>query len=376
MADNPQESGKNGGTTGGVRFEDVLGLNPAGPRGSIDDPLRNINRTQPQPQDTNGARSADKVVPQTGTDQTSLPVAGSDRPVLKFTGRTLELSYNDKDFEKKLAYAGKVHGKDFDTLKVTDMPPGTKITPWVNSKGFFFYFNDGTQTPKEFHYLPSNLTRLETKEMTDLNKLRADVMVAYNNDMAKTVTDAGAGFGGFMDFSQRTDPGRDGAASAFQYFQRMSGLSTQALNSLESNLREGVKTSDSPYLKIWLADVYVGQAMKSVVDQSLSGNPVDLKDPAIMRKLDDAISLNKAARLTSDENLGQNGMKRQGNAYLPMMPFNPYWDARNRNGYYGFWGGSGDQAAHREAALTTIKAMIQSNALPKLQLPPALPPRY
>ncbi|MBK9279303.1 MAG: hypothetical protein IPM93_14165 [Candidatus Obscuribacter sp.] len=375
MADTPQESGKKAGTSG-VNFEDVLGLTPEGPRGSIGDPLKQINRGQAQPQDTSGAKTADKVQPQTASDQSLAPTVGADRPQLKFTGRTLELSYNDKDFEKKLAYAGKVHGKDFDTLKVTDMPPGTKITPWVNSRGFFFYFNDGTQTPKEFHYLPSNLTRLETKEMTDLNKLRADVMVAYNNDMSKTVTDAGSGFGGFMDFSQRTDPRRDGAASAFQYFQRMSGLSTNALNSLESNLREGVKTSDSPYLKIWLADVYVGQAMKSVVDQALTGRPVDLKDPAIMRKLDDAISLNKAARMTSDENLGQNGMKRQGNGYLPMMPFNPYWDARNRNGYYGFWGGSGDQAAYREAALTTIKAMIESNALPKMQLPPAQPPRY
>ncbi|HND65872.1 MAG TPA: hypothetical protein PL112_03725, partial [Candidatus Obscuribacter sp.] len=104
MADTPQESGKKAGTSG-VNFEDVLGLTPEGPRGSIGDPLKQINRGQAQPQDTSGAKTTDRVPPQTASDQSLAQTVGADRPQLKFTGRTLELSYNDKDFEKKLSYA-------------------------------------------------------------------------------------------------------------------------------------------------------------------------------------------------------------------------------------------------------------------------------
>jgi len=372
LADNPQENNRRQEPN----FDLVTGDKRTGPRPTLGDPLdllRQKPEVKPQPaQDRPAVQPQDRPIVRPA-DQPLPPV--SERLALNITGKTLELSYNDKDFEKKLSYAGKYHSRDFNNLKITDMPPGVKITPWVDSKGYFFYFNDGTAKPKEFHYFPPNLQFLTTpKDSTDLTKLRNDVMIAYNKDISQTVTAETQGAGGFLDFNRQTDPNRDGAASAFQYYQRMSGLSDRSLNTLETTLREGVRTSDNPYLKIWLADVYMAQAMKGIVGQALTGQPVDLKDPVLMRKLDDAISLNRAARMSSDNTLGDNGMKRQGNGYLPMRPYDPYWD-RRANGFYGFWGGSGDQAAYREAALTTLKGLIQSNAIPRLELPPALPPK-
>lgn len=372
MADSPQDAtNKSQQAKPSVDFDAVFGNAPRGPRANTDTTLPPSRQLPPPVERTD-------IIPR-GKDQVEIkPVIVAETGEkfdLKFSGRALELSYNDPSFEKKLSFAGKNNAKDFDTLKLTDIPPGVKIAPWVDSNGFFFWFNDGSGKKPEKHYIPKNLNTLQAAETTDLNKVRPAIMQAYNEDISKRVTTAGGAIGGFKDFDRSTDPARDGAASAFQYFRGVGALSDQALDRLELTLRDGVRTSDNPYLKIWLADVYVGQAMRGVINRALSGEPVDLKDPYLIKKFDDAISLNKAARLSSDNTMENQGMKRQMNQYMPMAPFNPYWDPRNRNGYYGFWGGAGDQAAYREAALTTIKNMIQVGAIPKLQLPPAMPPK-
>lgn len=360
---------------------------PAGPRAETGDPLagRQNNAGQPvarpdatqlRPETTQqkpaeiqkpaeAARPADTRQP--GGDR-------ADKPELQIVNRTLELSYRDPQFNRKLENVSLNNQRDFDAIKIKDVPQGVTITPWVDSRGFYFYFNDGK--PLEKHYIPNNVTTLESKGVKDMNELRQQIMIAYDQDISKKTIAQSQGFGGFFNFDRRSDPARDGANSAYKYFLGMGTQSGQVLDSLEVSLREAVKTSENPYLKIWLADVYVGQAMRNVTEQAISGAPINLKNEYITRKLNDAISLNHAAKDGSDTTLERSGMKRQGNAFMPMMPFNPYWDARgNRNGYYAFWGGSGDQANYREASLRLIKGMIDRDALPKMQLPPYMPPR-
>lgn len=367
-------------------FDLAFGNKPAGPRAETGDPLAGRTNpeqpaarpetTQVRPETAPAIRSGETARPietakpadnrQAGTDR-------ADKPELQIFNRTLELSYNDPQFNRKLENVSRNNQRDFDGIKIKDVPQGVTITPWVDSNGFFFYFNDGK--PIEKHYIPNNVSTLESKGVKDMNQLRQQIMIAYDQDVSKKTIEQSQSFGGFFNFDRRSDPARDGANSAYRYFQGMSTQSSEALNSLEVTLRDAVKTSNNPYLKIWLADVYVGQAMRNVSEQAISGAPINLKNEYITRKLNDAISLNQAARDGSDTTLERSGMKRQGNAFMPMMPFNPYWDPRgNRNGYYAFWGGSADQANYREASLRLIKGMIDRDALPKMQLPPYMPP--
>jgi hypothetical protein len=68
-------------------------------------------------------------------------------------------------------------------------------------------------------------------------------------------------------------------------------------------------------------------------------------------------------------------MNPPGNVVMPLDPYEIYTNPRNSGYYYGFWGGSLDQARHREVGLTLLRNLISSGALPKIELPPALPPR-
>jgi hypothetical protein len=68
-------------------------------------------------------------------------------------------------------------------------------------------------------------------------------------------------------------------------------------------------------------------------------------------------------------------MNPPGNVVMPLDPYEIYSNPRNSGYYYGFWGGSLDQARHREVGLTMLRNLISSGALPKIELPPALPPR-
>lgn len=191
-------------------FDQAFGIKPAGPRAETGDPLAGRQTSPGQPvakPETTQVRP--ETAPANKPVETARPVEAAkpadnrqasgdraDKPELQIFNRTLELSYNDPQFNRKLENVSRNNQRDFDGIKIKDVPQGVTITPWVDSNGFYFYFNDGK--PIEKHYIPNNVTTLESKGVKDMNELRQQIMIAYDQDISKKTIAQSQGFGGFL----------------------------------------------------------------------------------------------------------------------------------------------------------------------------------
>lgn len=291
----------------------------------------------------------------------------------------LTLRYGEADFDRKLAA-----NPNYQQLSIQGIPEGVKVKHFVDAKGYFFWLDgsgemeqirggDGTvsQRPRR-HYYSIQAKEIEmNSEKRDLEATRLKV----NEAMA-----AENGFRGFSSFkpNQQVDfqtPGNQRVVSgdAMNYFLRMSKTSSNVLDIQAKSLEESVRTSDNPYFKIYLADVYAAQAMRPIIDQVLNGGRyIELNNPYSMKKMDDAISLLKAVDTDSRTGLQRINRVPPGNAVMPLDPYRIYGDPRDPrfpDYYYGFWGGSYDQAKHREVALTFMRNLMKNNAFPRIELP-------
>jgi hypothetical protein len=286
---------------------------------------------------------------------------------VRIENRALILSINDKDFDAKLSGAAKTWPKDFDKLKLTDIPPGVKVNYWQDPQGLFIWFEGGQDRGKK-HYIPSNLTTLElpTQSKT-IESIRIDVNRNY----------AQATFSNLQSFDGNFNPARDGGVNSIKYFGRIAGIADDALLKQEKVLRDAARTSDNPYYKLYLADVLTAAAVKPVINDFLRTGTADLNNPTTLRKLDEAISLLDAAYRDSSGKLREVNHFPRPNVYSPLMPGVPYWSSnRYPNDFYGFYAGVYDQSMARQASLKMIRDHIKLGSFPKFELPPNLPPRF
>ncbi|HEY9679656.1 MAG TPA: hypothetical protein V6C76_16755 [Drouetiella sp.] len=267
----------------------------------------------------------------------------------------LELKYGDPNIDKYLSQA-----KNYQTIHI-DTPQGITPKHWVDQNGHFFWFPGGNDNNAKHYYPAFSKAFANNGAVTDLEAQRLKVDEAYASSQ-------GGGQGPvFQSFTGKTD--------AMNYFGRMSNLSGQALSTLEKSLAHSVETSNNPYFKIYLADVYTAEAMQPIIQQVMRGGTADLNNPDTLRRLDSAIHLLQTAQSDSRSGLNRVNMNPPGNVVMPLDPYEIYNHPNNTNYYYGFWGGSLDQARHREVGLTMLRNLISSGALPRIELPPALPPR-
>lgn len=290
----------------------------------------------------------------------------------------LTLRYGEADFDAKLAV-----NPNYQQLAIQGIPDVVKVKHFVDAKGYFFWLDgsnemeqirggDGTTPyrPKR-HYYSIQAKEIQMNDQTrDLEATRLKV----NEALA-----AEGGFKGFSNFQkgQQVDfqnpGGRMVGGDAMNYFLRMSKTASNVLDVQAKSLEESVKTSDNPYFKIYLADVYTAQAMRPIMDQVRNGGQfIELNNPYTVKKLDDALSLLKAVDTDSRTGLQRVNRVPPGNAVMPLDPYRIYGDQRDPRFpeyYYGFWGGSYDQAKHREASITFIRNLIKNNAFPRIELP-------
>ncbi|CAN5424771.1 hypothetical protein BH10CYA1_BH10CYA1_03010 [soil metagenome] len=268
---------------------------------------------------------------------------------------TLELKYGDPNMDKLLSQA-----QNYQTIHI-DTPQGVQLKHWVDQNGHFFWFAGGGDNSAK-HYYPAFSKAMNVNGQNfdlEAQRLKVDEAFAASQSAAQGPV--------FQSFTGRTD--------AMTYFSRMSGLSVQALGTLEKSLANSVATSNNPYFKIYLADVYTAEAMQPIIQQVMRGGNADLNNPETLRRLDSAIQLLQSAQGDSRSGLSRVNMNPPGNVVMPLDPYGIYSNPRDTGHYYGFWGGSLDQARHREVGLTLLRNLISSGALPKIELPPNLPPR-
>jgi hypothetical protein len=291
----------------------------------------------------------------------------------------LTLQYGEPDFDRKLEA-----NPNYQQLAIQGIPDGVKVKHFVDAKGYFFWLEgsgemeqirggDGTtsQRPRRHYYSIQAKEIQMNNETRDLEATRLKVNEALALD---------GGFKGFSSFkvNQQVDfqqPGNPNAVGgdAMNYFLRMSKTSSNILDIQAKSLEESVRTSDNPYFKIYLADVYTAQAMKPIIDQVVNGGRyIELNNPYSMKKMEDAISLLKSVDTDSRTGLQRVNRVPPANAVMPLDPYRIYNDPRDprfSEYYYGFWGGSYDQAKHREVALTFMRNLMKNNAFPRIELP-------
>lgn len=329
---------------------------------------------QPQPQqktEQNGLKPED--VPAVAPIEKLPPL---DPTELKVVDGVLEVKYGSKNFDRILREA-----QGYDTIRIKDMPQGVELRHWVDGGGNFFWFRNG-QDGNARHYFPPALKGIEINgAYQDVGKERLLVADAF---AAKHTY-------GFNSWEKQTSP--------ITYFMKMSQNADGAMAVLEKSLTDAMQTSNNPYYKIYLADVYTAQAVLAIpavnvilrnagdlrnpqsianLNRELSrlqgDGAIQTNNPATINKLNDAIKLLEQVTHDSNESLKPLNRFPPKNVYTPMDPYRIYDDPNNNGYFYGFWGGSLDQARHRQVALTFMRDLVASGAL-KFELPPVRAPR-
>ena len=305
-------------------------------------------RDTPPPTTTQPGR--DTPPPPTGR-----PAAPTDRPLGPVVrDGVLQMSYRDAqsgDFDRQMAAA-----RGFNTVNIRDLPPGVSIAHWIDDRGYFFWFVGGNDNNQR-HYYPANTRSIAVgNAVQDLTLERMRVHDAFS-----------AQHGGFRSMERGSNP--------ISYLANMSRYGQDALDIQARALEESARTSPNPYFKIYLADIYVAQAMKPIVDQMLRTGQANPNNPQTLDRLNRALELLQTVQRNSRTQLSDPRVNRfpPANTVMPMDPYSVYEHGAGR--YFDFWGGSLDQARHREVAITTLRDLIKHNALPRFELPPALPPR-
>jgi hypothetical protein len=278
-------------------------------------------------------RPGDRVQP--GADRTARP--GS-----------IELSYNDPNFDQKLWQSGAT------SLKINDFPrQGVAISSWVDDKGFFIWYQGGNDNKKP-HYLPGSLKQIEVNgvvQNVDEMKIQASLSAAQEADRSRT---------GFTSFNERTDP--------LTFAKRMGGLGWDQLQMQEKALAQAAKDSpNNPYFRLYLADIKVAEAFKPIIDQvSGGGSRIQLDTPFTRQKLEEA----RQEALQAEKIAQQVGGARYPN--LQLMPqLNPFFLNPAHYNPDLYWSGALYQGYRREAQIRMLQHYIQQFS--NVELPPILP---
>lgn len=262
----------------------------------------------------------------------------------------LELRYGDADFQAKLG------ASRAETLKISGLPAKTGISTWMDEKGFFIWFVDGQQQHQRM-YMPSTFKNIEVngvkQNVDELKVATAEATMAAAKGQPQ----------GFYSYSGRTNP--------IEYGKRLAGIAGGALDLQEKFLRDGIASSpNNPYFHIYLSDVMLAKALKPVIEQVQTGQPIQTNNPKTMAALDEAI---KEARIAQQISMKGGDLRVVDTRNAPALnPFalNPYM---YNPGVY--WQGGLYQSYQREVSLTLLKQLIGTGILNNLELPPALPPR-
>jgi len=278
----------------------------------------------------------------------------------------LTVRIGDRNIDRDLA------SPNYNTIKI-DTPQTMSVQNWADANGYYMWFrreDNGQSVDGQKHYYPPNAKQLSVNGQTyDLEAQRLKV----NEDIAAA---ANGGQRVFQNLDKRMtrDP-----LQVVQYAAGIANLGSGVLNAEESALTQSVRTSNNPYFKIYLADVYVAQAMQPIIDQVKTTGHMDVGNPETVRRLDMAINLLNQAVVDSRGGLSRINANPGGNVTMPMNPYDIYM-SQGYTPYYGFWAGSYDQASCRAATLTTLRNMITTGSVASMLrnvevLPPRMAPR-
>lgn len=285
----------------------------------------------------------------------------------------------------------------YDKITINNLPKDVRIAHWADDSGHFFFFKpaqgvastdkgthyelaDGTRVPKGHFFYSPYATKLTvpdrpgipggTQDLNEQRKLVDDAYQKANGKPHKAYEAYERNYHNFASLTRGGDP--------ITYMRNVAGLGESALNQQTQMLEQLAKNSNNPYFKIYLADMYVAQAMLPIIKPLTGGqgfgmnspDMIKLNNPETVRKLDQAIEVLRSVRDTSNGTLQSQGMRTRPNVVLPLAPFA---ERNSREGFYYYWGGSYDQAAHRELQVEMLKNLIK--IMPVLELPPIQPPK-
>lgn len=331
----------------------------------------------------------------------------------------LEIGYNDPNFDHYLSRS------DYKTLKINGLPEGVKLKEWVDDKGYFFWFENGSDN-KAKHYMPNNLEKIEIQATVDKRGLQekpqvrsaVDLRVSANEGyLAKTakanidkMPEGTAAEKAVKDNAKKWAEQNTGFRSRQNGSHPLNALNRavslasgmQSLDTLEPLVREAADANPhNPYLRLQLADIYLGQSLKPVVDKlsplptfaevltmaqngKLDSNESQKLEEIIREAaqgLDNPQTLAKIKAAENEAKKATECARTYGDIRLPSLyinsPLHPYGLANGNPSAY--WMGAADQAYLAQAQYALLHKAVTSGALKfflkNVELPPNLPPR-
>jgi hypothetical protein len=135
------------------------------------------------------------------------------------------IKYGDVKLVEKLAEP------NLETLRISGIPANVRMGTGLDQKGFYFYFTDGRDVSSPF-YIPGKLKNIELNgNNNNVDTLRVGAVQAFT-----TANDA----------TKNSMRAIDGTENIWQFGQRMSGLSNEALKALVTGLGDASRNTNDP----------------------------------------------------------------------------------------------------------------------------------
>lgn len=255
----------------------------------------------------------------------------------KIINGVIELSYNDRDFERKLMSTDK-----YDTIRIKELPPGVNIQHWLDEGGYFMYFKGPDGTRGDLIHYPPNARKLSVVDVGSLD-LYAERLRVNDNYAEKW-------HGGFKSLQRENE--------VLSYLANMSTYSDRHLLNQENSLRTSSEWSGNPYFKIFLADVMAARTMKPIVRQLQDKQMPNIFDRESIARMEFANKVLGVAERDSKASLAE----------WPHRPVVTPLGHRQPDAYHFFLGAM-TQSRVRMGKVNELRQSIQGNRVPSFDVP-------
>ena len=198
-------------------------------------------------------------------------------------------------------------GFDFSLQKIADpvirldhLPDQVTVKYWADAQGKFFMYFQGGIDGEAPHYLPSTARQIwiNGRTLIDLDQKRLRVAVMLMQASQQKIQSDGQALpehlfqNGFGNVTLN-----EGSDNVLLYFGRIMMLDRADLMPMQVLLADSIQHSKNPNLKVWLADIHVGCAGKTALNQSQRSSNTKWDSQEARFHLEEAFKLTNSAQL-------------------------------------------------------------------------------
>lgn len=252
----------------------------------------------------------------------------------------LSVRYGDPELDRKLATSGALK-----TIIISGLPVGIRLSQGVDTKGFYFYFDDGSHEFKRYYY-PKGLREIRVNSNfinvdTERKWLIEAFVARYNRKL-----------GSFMSLNNTSHVG-----TMLSYFCTLSHMPESKMDFLLQILNKSVTESTDPYFRLYLFDVVMARVIKLLIVRKFKTRMVTIDQSETVAVVDSAIELLKTVKEDALQALADLNSSADPEQFMPLSgsSFNTNPKA--------FWGGAFYQAEKRRSILMRCMPSLATDTI-------------